>query len=160
MASDIPGHGFGQFDPIHASREDSARIARAFATRIKAFGVDALKIGAAWHAHGRRGAGFDPREHGIARVEAWKLAAEGGKGFADRGHRILKALDDVSAQLGSTPAQVSLAWLMAQPSIAAPIASATSVEQLHDILGAATLKLSAGDLKALTEASAVETVAA
>ena len=87
-----------------------------------------------------------------------------GRGMAkylnDRGHKILDALDIVASAHKTTAAKVALAWLMAQPSIAAPIASATSVEQLHDIMGAAALKLSAGDLKALTEASAVETVAA
>ena len=48
----------------------------------------------------------------------------------DRGRRVLAALDEVSAEAGATPAQVALAWLAAQPGIAAPIASATSVEQL------------------------------
>ena len=87
-----------------------------------------------------------------------------GRGMAkylnDRGHKILGALDAVAGAHQTTAAKVALAWLMAQPSIAAPIASATSVEQLHDIMGAASLKLSAGDLKALNEASVAETVAA
>jgi aryl-alcohol dehydrogenase-like predicted oxidoreductase len=78
----------------------------------------------------------------------------------DRGFRILAALDAVSAARGATPAQVALAWLMAQPAIAAPIASATSRDQLTEILGAARLKLDAADLKSLTAASAVEVVEA
>jgi aryl-alcohol dehydrogenase-like predicted oxidoreductase len=71
-----------------------------------------------------------------------------------RGQAILKALDEVSAGLGATPAQVALAWIMAQPGLTAPIASATSVEQLNDILGAARLKLSTDDLGKLDKASA------
>ena len=78
----------------------------------------------------------------------------------DRGMRILKALDEVSAAVGGTPAQVSLAWIMAQPGLTAPIASATSVAQLDELVGAATLRLEADQIAVLNKASAVETVAA
>ncbi|MCK8787797.1 aldo/keto reductase [Roseomonas sp. NAR14] len=60
-----------------------------------------------------------------------------------RGQRVLAALDTVAGRLGATPAQVSLAWLMARPAIAAPIASATTVEQLDEIMGATRLRLDA-----------------
>jgi aryl-alcohol dehydrogenase-like predicted oxidoreductase len=83
-----------------------------------------------------------------------------GNYLNDRGKRILGALDQVADAHKSTPAQVALAWLAVQPSIAAPIASATSVEQLEDIMGAARLTLSAGDLKALDGASVAETASA
>ena len=59
----------------------------------------------------------------------------------ERGLRILKALDEVAARLGAKPAQVALAWLMARPSITAPIASATSMAQLEDLIAATRLKL-------------------
>jgi len=72
----------------------------------------------------------------------------------ERGPRILAALDAVSKRLGASPAQVSLAWIMAQPSIAAPIASVTSVAQLDEIAGAARLGLDAGALAELDRASA------
>ncbi|MGZ5062638.1 MAG: aldo/keto reductase [Usitatibacter sp.] len=72
----------------------------------------------------------------------------------DRGMKILAALDSVSKRMGSTPAQVSLAWIMAQPSIAAPIVSATSVAQLDEIAGAAKLKLDKEALAELDRASA------
>jgi aryl-alcohol dehydrogenase-like predicted oxidoreductase len=72
----------------------------------------------------------------------------------ERGFGVLKALDDVAARHKATPAQVALAWLIARPSITAPIASATSLEQLQDILKAATLKLSAQDVEMLNKASA------
>jgi aryl-alcohol dehydrogenase-like predicted oxidoreductase len=71
----------------------------------------------------------------------------------DRGMRILAALDSVAKRKGSTPAQVSLAWIMAQPSIAAPIVSVTSVPQLDEIAGAARLKLSSEALAELDGAS-------
>lgn len=71
----------------------------------------------------------------------------------DRGMRILAALDAVGKRLSASPAQVSLAWIMAQPSIAAPIASATSVAQLDEILGAARLELDKEVLDELDAAS-------
>lgn len=72
----------------------------------------------------------------------------------DRGNRILSALDDVAARKGATPAQVALAWLMARPGLTAPIASATSVEQLHDIVKATKLNLASDDVGQLDTASA------
>jgi aryl-alcohol dehydrogenase-like predicted oxidoreductase len=71
-----------------------------------------------------------------------------------RGIRILAALDDIAAKHSATPAQAALAWLIARPSITAPIASATSVTQLHDILKAASLGLSTDDVAQLDTASA------
>jgi len=70
-----------------------------------------------------------------------------------RGQRVLAALDDVAAQAGATQAQVALAWLAARPGVTAPIASATSVTQLEDLLGVLTLELSAEQMKQLTDAS-------
>src|SRR3954469_10551651 len=61
----------------------------------------------------------------------------------DRGMKILGALDAVCTRLGGTPAQVSLAWMLAQPSIAAPIVSVTSVAQLDEITGVAKIRLDA-----------------
>jgi aryl-alcohol dehydrogenase (NADP+) len=71
-----------------------------------------------------------------------------------RGLRILDALDEVAARYHATPAQVALAWLMARPSITAPIASATSVEQARDITAAARLELDADAIRRLDAASA------
>lgn len=71
----------------------------------------------------------------------------------EKGFRILAALDDVAAQYQSTPATVALAWLIARPSVTAPIASATSLEQLESLTKAATLKLDEAALTLLTEAS-------
>jgi len=72
----------------------------------------------------------------------------------DRGMRILAALDAVGKRVNATPAQVSLAWLMAQPSIAAPIVSVTSVKQLEEIAQAARVKLDSAALAELDRASA------
>jgi aryl-alcohol dehydrogenase-like predicted oxidoreductase len=70
-----------------------------------------------------------------------------------RGLRILAALDEVSKQHSATPAQVSLAWLLAKPTITAPIASATSVKQLDELLGAARVKLDPAAVQRLDQAS-------
>jgi aryl-alcohol dehydrogenase-like predicted oxidoreductase len=72
----------------------------------------------------------------------------------ERGFIILKALDDVSARLDARPAQVALAWLIARPSVTAPIASATTPEQVEDLVAAARLKLDADAIKVLDQASA------
>jgi aryl-alcohol dehydrogenase-like predicted oxidoreductase len=78
----------------------------------------------------------------------------------DRGLRILRALDEVARQLHSTPAKVSLAGLMARPSVTAPIASATSLEQLKDLIAATELKLDRSSIEALNKASAYAGIAA
>ncbi|WP_423069329.1 aldo/keto reductase [Devosia sp. CN2-171] len=69
-----------------------------------------------------------------------------------KGFSILKALDAISKRTGATPAEVSLAWVAAQPGVGAPIASATSVEQLASLMKSARLTLSAEDIKELTDA--------
>ncbi|MGE7137354.1 aldo/keto reductase [Luteibacter sp. NPDC031894] len=85
-----------------------------------------------------------------------KSAARGGRVktyLGDRGYRVLGALDQVAEAHRATPAQVALAWVMAQPAIAAAIASATSVEQLDDLAKATSLALTEGELATLTTAS-------
>ena len=82
-----------------------------------------------------------------------------GAGVADkylnkRGFGILDALDSVAARLGARPAEVALAWLMAQKGVSAPIASATKVEQVASFAKAAQLTLSSEDLAVLTAAGA------
>lgn len=71
----------------------------------------------------------------------------------ERGFRILRALDQVAGQLNSTPASISLAWLIARPSITAPIASATSLDQLEDLIEATRIELDASSIALLNEAS-------
>lgn len=69
-----------------------------------------------------------------------------------RGLHILAALDDVAARHGASASQVALAWLLARPSVTAPIVSATTVEQLHELLKAARLSLSIQDVADLDSA--------
>ncbi|MEO6909592.1 MAG: aldo/keto reductase [Edaphobacter sp.] len=76
------------------------------------------------------------------------------KYFDERGEKILKALDEVSKQVKAKPASVALAWLLAQPTVTAPIASATSMEQLEGLFAAVDLKLDASALETLNRASA------
>jgi Predicted oxidoreductases (related to aryl-alcohol dehydrogenases) len=71
----------------------------------------------------------------------------------ERGFKILKALDDVSEQYSADQASIALAWLIARPSITAPIASVTSLDQLEDLKKAASLKLNVEDIAILDEAS-------
>ncbi|HTH80477.1 MAG TPA: aldo/keto reductase [Ramlibacter sp.] len=71
----------------------------------------------------------------------------------DRGLKILAALDEASKRTGAPAARIAIAWVMAQPGITAPIASASNVEQLHEITKAAELKLDATTLELLDRAS-------
>jgi aryl-alcohol dehydrogenase-like predicted oxidoreductase len=82
-----------------------------------------------------------------ARMDKW---------LNDRGFRILDALDTVAGQHEATPSQVALAWLMARPSVTAPIVSATSLAQLEEVLGAVNLKLDGAAMELLDRASATE----
>jgi len=70
-----------------------------------------------------------------------------------RGERILRALDVVAARQGAAPAEVALAWVIAQPGVTAPIASATDRAQLASLIKATRLELSHADLDALNAAS-------
>ena len=72
----------------------------------------------------------------------------------DRGLKILAALDEASRRTGAPQSRIAIAWVMAQPAIASPIASASNVEQLQEIVKAAQLKLDAPTMALLNDASA------
>ena len=74
----------------------------------------------------------------------------------ERGFGILAALDEVAKEKDATAAQIAVAWLMARPSVTAPIVSATSVEQWKEIVKAVDLKLDASAIARLDAASAYE----
>ena len=76
------------------------------------------------------------------------------KFYNDRGFTILRALDEVAERQESTPSAVALAWLLARPGLTAPIASATSVEQLGELVAATRLTLDAASISLLNQASA------
>jgi aryl-alcohol dehydrogenase-like predicted oxidoreductase len=76
------------------------------------------------------------------------------KHLEGKGKAVLAGLDAVAARHRATCAQVALAWVMAKPAIAAPIASATSVAQITELMGALTLTLTADDITELDKASA------
>jgi len=86
-------------------------------------------------------AGKSPRGGGVV-----------GKYLNERGLRILAALDQVAADHKAEPGEVALAWVAAQPGVAAPIASATSVAQVHSLVKGARLTLGSRDLALLEEA--------
>lgn len=101
-------------------------------------------------------AGFLTGKYG-SHDEAVKHPGRGGrlKRYADaRGFRILEAMRAVAARHATTPAQVALAWLISQPLITAPIASATSLKQLDEIMKAPRVNLTKNDVAALDKASA------
>jgi aryl-alcohol dehydrogenase-like predicted oxidoreductase len=84
-----------------------------------------------------------------------KSARGGGvkKYLNERGFRILAALDQTAKKYNSTPAKVSLAWLLTRPTITAPIASATNVAQLRELLDATNLDLDRESVQLLDQAS-------
>lgn len=91
-------------------------------------------------------------EHDLTKSAA---RGEGVKHYlTPRGLHILDALDGVAQRHNTTPAQIALAWLMAHPSVTAPIASATSLDQLEDLAAATRIKLEQDDIAQLNAASA------
>jgi len=91
-------------------------------------------------------------------AEDAKKSARGGgvvsKYLNERGLKILAAMDKVAAKTGASLAEIALAWVVAQPGVAAPIASATSIKQLDLLVRGVRLTLSPDDLTALTAAGA------
>lgn len=90
--------------------------------------------------------------------EDFSKSARGGRVknayFNDRGHKIIAAVDEVAKQHNATPAQVALAWLLTRPAIAAPIASATSIPQLNELVKGIELKLDEASVEKLNKAGA------
>jgi aryl-alcohol dehydrogenase-like predicted oxidoreductase len=76
------------------------------------------------------------------------------KYLTERGFKILSALDEIAAEYNSNPATISLAWIIANPAVTAPIASATTLDQLKQLTEAATIELDEAALEKLTDASA------
>jgi aryl-alcohol dehydrogenase-like predicted oxidoreductase len=169
----------GKVRAIGASNYDAPRLAEALATSAR-LGLPRYEVLQPEYNLVARKA-YETRlapmalEHGLGVVPYYSLAsgfltgkyrseADLGKskargGAAARhlnGHglRVLATLDDVAKRHDATPAQVALAWLMTRPGITAPIASATSVEQVQELAGAVRLALSADDLDVLERASA------
>jgi aryl-alcohol dehydrogenase-like predicted oxidoreductase len=84
-------------------------------------------------------------------------SARGGmvkKYMNERGFAVVAALDEIAQAHHASPARVALAWLLAQPGITSPIASATNDRQLDDLIGAASLKLDRAGVERLNEVSA------
>ncbi len=86
---------------------------------------------------------------------AGKARSAGVKKYLnDRGFRILSALDEVSARFSSTPARVAIAWLLTRSVVTAPIASATTIEQFHELIAGTQLELDQDAIDCLDTASA------
>jgi aryl-alcohol dehydrogenase-like predicted oxidoreductase len=76
-----------------------------------------------------------------------------GKYLNDYGLGVLRALDEVAQRYEAKPGQIALAWLIARPAVTAPIASATNLDQLADLVEAAEIELDAVSIRTLDEAS-------
>jgi aryl-alcohol dehydrogenase-like predicted oxidoreductase len=72
----------------------------------------------------------------------------------ERGFRILQEVEEVATGYRSTPSQVALAWILARPGVTGPIASATSVDQLHELLGSLNLEIDQDTIAQLDRVSA------
>ncbi len=92
----------------------------------------------------------------LADTEGAARGSRVSKYFDGRGIRILAALDAIAGETGAKPASIALAWLLSRPNILAPIASATSVDQLEDLFAATELDLTAEQVQSLSMASAYE----
>jgi aryl-alcohol dehydrogenase-like predicted oxidoreductase len=82
--------------------------------------------------------------------------ARGGrveKYLNDYGFGVLKALDEVAARYNAKPGQIAIAWLIARPSVTAPIASPTNLEQLDELMKSVEIKLDAAAIQQIDEAS-------
>ncbi|MEU1119127.1 MULTISPECIES: aldo/keto reductase [unclassified Streptomyces] len=89
-----------------------------------------------------------------AKVESARSSGVAQYVGSERGERVLTALDEIAEAHGAQVATVALAWLAAQPTVAAPIASARTVEQLPALLAVADLELTPAEIARLTAASA------
>ena len=89
----------------------------------------------------------------LADLEGTARAHTNKKYLNPRGERILSVLSEQATKHSATMAQIALAWIMTRPAVAAPIVSATSIEQLNDILGAVDVRLAQDDLTQLDAAS-------
>jgi aryl-alcohol dehydrogenase-like predicted oxidoreductase len=75
------------------------------------------------------------------------------KYLSDYGFGVIKALDDVAKRYNAKPGQIAIAWLIARPSVTAPIASATNLDQLQELMKAAEIKLDAAAIQQIDIAS-------
>ncbi len=167
----------GKVRHVAASNYDAPRLAEALAVsdregfaRFVALQPHYSLVERAYETNGLRDVA---EREGLACVPYWALAmgfltgkyrpgsdeapsprAAGAKKYLDdRGIAVLAALDEVAEARGTSVAAVALAWVHAQPTVAAPIASARTPEQLDDLLAVAQLDLSADEVERLTVAS-------
>jgi aryl-alcohol dehydrogenase-like predicted oxidoreductase len=167
----------GKVRAIGASQISAERLDEALATS-SANGLVAYSVLQSWYNMLERPRYEDAlaatvQRHGLGMVAFYSLASGyltgkyrqpsdfsksvRGSGMQDyfqgKGPSVMTALDEVAAELDATPAQVALAWTAAQPGVTAPIASATNVDQLRELLGALELDLSRDQLDRLDKAS-------
>ena len=89
----------------------------------------------------------------ISQLEGSARKRQLEKYFSEQGLNILKTMDELKDKYQAELSEIALAWTMAQPSITAPIASATSIQQLSSLVKAMTLKLDTADIQWLSQVS-------
>jgi aryl-alcohol dehydrogenase-like predicted oxidoreductase len=168
----------GKVRAIGASNYDAGRFSEALGIGERRGGPRYQSLQPCYNLYDRSGyeASLEPlcREKGLGVLPYYALASgflsgkyrsEGDlsksargetvrKYLNERGFRILDALDEAARRHGSNPARVALAWLIARPGITAPIASATTPEQLEDLVAATRLELDPSSIELLDRASA------
>jgi len=143
-------HGWGRYETLqpHYNLVERAAYERDFAPICETHGLGVIP-------YFSLAAGFLTGKYRSEADLGKSPRGQGVKKYLDaRGLRVLAALDKVAASAGATPAQVALAWLIARPTVTAPIASATSVRQWEDTARGADIKLDAEAMRLLDEASA------
>lgn len=168
----------GKVRTIGASNYNGARLAEALGVSHKT-GLPAYRtLQPEYNLYARREyeSDLEPvvQKHGLGVIPYFSLASgfltgkykskEDAKGskreaivakyFDDRGEKILSALQVIAKEVRATQASVALAWLLARPSITAPIASATSLDQLKNLFAAVDLRLDKSIMEKLNQASA------
>lgn len=148
-------HGLPRYETLQPlyNLYDRAEFERDFAPYVQAEGIGVISYKAL--ANGFLSGKYRSEED----LKASSRPAANRGYMTERGLRILDALDDVAAGMGAKPAQVALAWVIAQPGVTAPIASATSPEQVAELAAAVRLRLDPQALALLDTASAYETAA-
>ena len=91
------------------------------------------------------------------REQLWRLFQQSaGAYLTEKGIKVLAALDEVASAHNAANATIALAWLAAQPTVVAPIASARTTEQLPDLLSVSEVRLSDLEIRRLNEASSFQ----
>jgi len=143
-------HGLARYDSFqpHYNLVHRDEFERELGEVCRTFGIGVIP-------YSPLAAGFLTGKYNSERsADSVRAASVRQRYFNDAGWRVLKAVEAVAGEHGATPAAVSLAWLLAQPGVTAPIVGANTVEQLQGSLNALEVELTEDQMEALEVASA------